>query len=87
MSSTFNFLMSIFGAALFSLYLVFDIDMVMHHHSGECAETRVELRSPRRLLCDHFRRGLRDRLCHDLFGCYQLVPQYLAIDQRSKLNE
>ncbi|KAI6226233.1 hypothetical protein M3Y99_01312600 [Aphelenchoides fujianensis] len=35
MSSMFNFMMSLFGAALFSLYLVFDIDMVMHHHSEE----------------------------------------------------
>ncbi|KAI6181967.1 hypothetical protein M3Y99_01968900 [Aphelenchoides fujianensis] len=35
MSTMFNFMMSLFGAALFSLYLVFDIDMVMHHHSEE----------------------------------------------------
>ncbi|KAI6174409.1 hypothetical protein M3Y98_01186900 [Aphelenchoides besseyi] len=35
MSSTFNFLMSLFGAALFSLYLIFDIDMVMNYHSEE----------------------------------------------------
>lgn len=27
--------MSIFGAALFSVYLVFDIDMVMMYHSEE----------------------------------------------------
>jgi FtsH-binding integral membrane protein len=35
MSSTFNFLMSMTGAALFSVYLVFDIDMIMHHYSEE----------------------------------------------------
>jgi len=35
MSSAFNFFMSICGAALFSVYLVFDIDMVMHVHSEE----------------------------------------------------
>ncbi|CAD5229017.1 unnamed protein product [Bursaphelenchus okinawaensis] len=35
MSSSFNFFMSIFGAILFSVYLVFDIDAVMHHHSEE----------------------------------------------------
>uniref|UniRef100_A0A915DLW3 Uncharacterized protein n=1 Tax=Ditylenchus dipsaci TaxID=166011 RepID=A0A915DLW3_9BILA len=35
MSSMFNFLMSMFGAILFSVYLVFDIDMIMHHYSEE----------------------------------------------------
>ncbi|CAD5234797.1 unnamed protein product [Bursaphelenchus xylophilus] len=35
MSTSFNFFMSIFGAILFSVYLVFDIDAVMHHHSEE----------------------------------------------------
>lgn len=31
----FNFMMSIFGALLFSAYLVFDIHMIMHHYSEE----------------------------------------------------
>lgn len=35
MSHSFNFFMSIFGAGLFSVYLVFDIDAVMHYHSEE----------------------------------------------------
>ncbi|KAI6190950.1 Transmembrane BAX inhibitor motif-containing protein 4 [Aphelenchoides bicaudatus] len=35
MSSVFNFAMSLFGAALFSAYLVFDLDMVLHVHSEE----------------------------------------------------
>ncbi|KAI1723171.1 inhibitor of apoptosis-promoting bax1 domain-containing protein [Ditylenchus destructor] len=35
MSPMVNFLMSLFGAALFSIYLVFDIDMIMHHYSEE----------------------------------------------------
>lgn len=35
MSSMFNFMVSMFGAMLFSMYLVFDIDMIMHHYSEE----------------------------------------------------
>lgn len=35
MSPMVNFLMSVLGAALFSIYLVFDIDMIMHHYSEE----------------------------------------------------
>jgi len=35
MSPALNFFMSLAGAVLFSLYLVFDIDMLMHYHSEE----------------------------------------------------
>jgi FtsH-binding integral membrane protein len=35
MSPTCNFIMSVAGAALFSVYLVFDIDMIMHGFSEE----------------------------------------------------
>ncbi|KAH7701922.1 Protein TMBI-4 [Aphelenchoides avenae] len=35
MSPTVNFVMSLLGAALFSVYLVFDIDMIMHGFSEE----------------------------------------------------
>jgi protein lifeguard len=35
MSPALNFFMSAAGAVLFSLYLVFDIDMLMHYHSPE----------------------------------------------------
>uniref|UniRef100_A0A0R3S4F0 Protein lifeguard 4 n=1 Tax=Elaeophora elaphi TaxID=1147741 RepID=A0A0R3S4F0_9BILA len=34
-STLFDFLMAAFGAALFSIYLVFDIDRIMHHTSPE----------------------------------------------------
>lgn len=35
MSPAFNFAMSLAGAALFSVYLVFDIDMIMHQYNEE----------------------------------------------------
>ncbi|KAL3076298.1 hypothetical protein niasHS_013569 [Heterodera schachtii] len=35
MSSALNFVMSLFGAVLFSVYLVFDIDDIMNHYSEE----------------------------------------------------
>lgn len=35
MSSIFNFLVSIFGAIVFALYLVFDIHALMHYYSEE----------------------------------------------------
>ncbi len=35
MSPLFNFAMSLLGALLFSLYLIFDIDALMHYHSEE----------------------------------------------------
>jgi len=35
MSPAINFFVSAAGAVLFSLYLIFDIDMLMHYHSEE----------------------------------------------------